>query len=373
MEAYVVNGAAKTLLNFCDSLRDQQSAQVQIAIATFYRGKVGLQDTPNEFVSAVRERGIEAFVIAERSALDFGVIPAMRRVAREFAPDIIETNNVKSHFLVRLAGLHKGRHWLAVHHGYTATDSKVKFLNMLDRLSLPAADRVVLVCGAFREQLNANKVRPREISVVHNSAAVISQLPETDSLRARYRLSKHTKVLVTIGRLSFEKGHADLLRALGIVHATRPELAWKLMIVGSGPEQPRLQQLAAQMSLTDRVIFTGQQSDVLSFLAIADAMVLPSHTEGSPHVVLEAMAAGTPILATRVGGVPEILSDDIARLVSPRDEKAMAEAVLSLLENGVDARERSAKAQHVLEQRFSHEAYRDNMLQLFEAMQRRST
>lgn len=368
MEAYVVNGAAKSLLNFCDTLRAASDERVQVAIATFCRGNVKPDDTPNEFVAAVRQRGIPAFVIAERRAFDLGVIASMKRVAREFDPDIIETNNVKSHFLVRLSGLARSRKWIAVHHGYTATDSKVKLFNMLDRFALPAADRVVLVCNAFRSQLANNRVHVNRFAVVHNSAAVVRELPETSTVKQRYEIGNQSKVLVTIGRLSFEKGHADLIDALKVVRDSRPDLDWTLMIVGSGTESGNLDSQVKKHGLTDRIIFTGQQSDVLPYLAAADAMLLPSHTEGSPHVVLEAMAAAVPIIATRVGGVPEILNDEIAQLVPPGEPDALAGAIIDCLSDRQSAQLRAAEAKRVLERDFSHDAYRKNMVGLFESV-----
>jgi glycosyltransferase involved in cell wall biosynthesis len=369
MEAYVVNGAAKTLLNFCDSLQANGDERVRVAIATFHRGPIIPGESPNEFVAAARGRGIEVFVISERRAFDFGVLSEMRRIAREFAPDVIQTNNVKSHFLVKLSGITKSRHWIAFHHGYTATDVKVKLFNRLDRFSLPAADRVVAVCGAFRNQLTENKVPEKGIRVLHNSAAVVQSLPEVADLRSRLGIALGTKVLLTIGRLSFEKGHADLVRALGKVRQKRPNLNWTLVVVGSGPEQETLASLSKQMGISERLVFAGQQSNVLPYFALSDAMILPSHSEGSPHVVLEAMAAGLPILATRVGGVPEILNPDIAQLVPPRNEAALAEGIIGLLENLSTARARAGKAKQVLEERFSHDAYRENLVRMIEELQ----
>lgn len=372
MEAYVVNGAAKSLLNFCDAVQSAPDGRIEIAIATFYRGKVSLSDTPNEFVAAARQRGIKTFVIAERSAFDPGVLIAMRRVARTYAPDVIATNNVKSHFLVRLAGLNRNRTWTAIHHGYTATDSKIKFFNTLDRFSLPAADRVVLVCEAFRNQLAANHVHVSRVSVIHNSADVVPELPERRRIRDLFQIEEGTKVFLTIGRLSFEKGHADLIDALHMFKKARPHVRWKLLVVGSGPELEPLQERVRQAALGDEVIFAGQQTDVLPYFAASDAMLLPSHTEGSPHVVLEAMAAGVPVIASSVGGVPEILSDDIAQLVPSQNPASFANAITQLVDDPQAAQARAAKAKIILERDFSHAAYRTKMLDLFESVRRRS-
>ncbi|MBV9266145.1 MAG: glycosyltransferase [Acidobacteriaceae bacterium] len=368
MEASVVNGAAKTLLNFCDALRDQGTSFAEIAIVTFHRDGFAQKDCPNEFVRAVRTRGLEAIVIPERRALDPSIPGSLRRIVAERNPDILQTNNVKSHFLVRLSGIHRNRRWIAFHHGYTATDMKVKLYNQLDRWSLRAADRVVTVCGPFREQLTEAGIPAGRVTVLHNSATVLNSAAKADAqpVRIAYGIADETQVLLSIGRLSFEKGHADLIRALALLRDSDSSLRWTLMVVGSGPEQARLEALTRELDLSDKVIIVGQQSDVLPFYAAADVMVLPSHSEGSPHVVLEGMSFGIPIVATRVGGVPEILTDgETATLVEARNIRAMADGIRAALRNPAGARARAATAKLVLQERFSHTSYLKQMLTLY--------
>jgi glycosyltransferase involved in cell wall biosynthesis len=283
-------------------------------------------------------------------------------------PDIVQTNNVKSHLLVRMTGLNRGRSWIAFHHGYTATDLKVKLYNQLDRWSLRAADRVVAVCGPFREQLISARIPEAKIRVVHNSAEVSDSISAeaANQIRRNLGLDYNTKVLIAIGRLSFEKGHADLIRALDRLRRARPNLVWKLLIIGSGPEQPNLGTAVRQLGLDAHVIFVGQQTDVLPFLQISDLMVLPSHSEGSPHVVFEAMSAGVPILGTRVGGIPEILTDgQTAILVPPKNPEAMASGIVRLLESPEMALSLASRARETLTERFSHDTYKSALLGIY--------
>ena len=368
MEATVVNGAAKSLLNFCDTIGGQVKPGVSVSIATFHRGPIRDGVPPNEFVEAVEQRGIKAIVIPERHRFDPKLVKLLREIAAREKPDIVQTNNVKSHLLVRLAGLNRGRRWIAFHHGYTATDLKVKLYNQLDRWSLRAADRIVAVCGPFREQLVSAGIPRKKIEVLHNSAAVVDSIfrDEADAIKQRFALDKGSKVLIAIGRLSYEKGHADLLKALDELRRSRPHLRWKCLIVGSGPEQANLEAMVRQQGLDSGVTFAGQQADVLPILQASDLMILPSHSEGSPHVVLEAMAAGVPIVATNVGGVPEILTDGkTAILVPPRDPEAMASGIARVLESPETAASLAANAKQVLQERFSHEAYRTGILNIY--------
>ncbi|MDQ2777761.1 MAG: glycosyltransferase family 4 protein [Acidobacteriota bacterium] len=369
MEASVVNGAAKSLLNFCDTLKRDPDSRVEVTIATFHRGSVQNGVAPNEFVEAVQSRGIKAIVIPERHRFDRDLVAALRKSGAEVNPDIVQTNNVKSHLLVRMSGLNRGRSWIAFHHGYTATDLKVKLYNQLDRWSLRAADRVVTVCGPFRQQLIAAQIPQARIRVVHNSAAISDSIPveAANQIRRNLGLGQNTNVLIAIGRLSFEKGHADLIGALDQLRRSRPNLAWKLLMVGSGPEQANLETAVRQFGLEAQVIFTGQQSDVLPFLQISDLMVLPSHSEGSPHVVFEAMSAGVPILATRVGGIPEILTDgQTAVLVPPKNPEAMASGIARLLESPETALSLASRAREILVERFSHDTYKTTLLRIYD-------
>src|SRR5204863_4056449 len=111
-----------------------------------------------------------------------------------------------------------------------------------------------------------------------------------------------------------------------------PDLRCKLVIVGDGPERDRLESAAARSGVSQRIIFAGQVADVQTFYAIANVFVLPSHTEGSPNVLLEAMAANVPIVATAVGGVPEIVeNEESALLVPASDPAALLAAIARLL------------------------------------------
>jgi glycosyltransferase involved in cell wall biosynthesis len=374
MEAAVVNGAAKSLLNFCDAVKqDQGDPRVDIAIAAFHRGPIQEGVPPNEFVEAVQSRGIEAIVIPERRAFDGRVIEALRAIGAKMKPDIVQTNNVKSHLLVRLAGLNRGRPWIAFHHGYTATDLKVKLYNQIDRWSLRAADRVIAVCGPFREELIAAGIPSAHIRVLHNSAAIPgSTLAGEDEIRREFCLEKNTKVFIAIGRLSYEKGQSDLILALDRLRQAKPDLRWKLLLVGSGPEKARLEAAVQRLALGNRILFAGHRSNVLPFLQLSNLMVLPSHSEGSPHVVLEAMAAGVPIVATRVGGVPEILEDaETAVLVPPRDPAALASGIARVLASETMAASLAANAREVLRRRFSHDTYKTTLLGIYDEVLRR--
>ena len=242
IEATTVTGPAKNLLNFCRLLRSPQFCrdgvpQVEVSIVTFDRVAGKGNSTANAFVAAARDAGITIDVITERFRFDRAVIKQLRDIVARRSPDVIQSHMIKSHFLVKLSGLGKQYPWIAYHHGYTSTDLKMKFYNQLNRWSLPSADRVIAVCGEFAKQLTASGVQKDRIRVSHNSvkAPRIISSDEKLSLRERFGIADDERVLLAVGRLSREKGHADLIESVALLHTAEPDLKFKLLIVGDGP------------------------------------------------------------------------------------------------------------------------------------------
>lgn len=338
MEATSVTGPAKNLIAFGRWTRSPGAAaagaDLSLSVATFCRKPD--DGAKNAFVQAVRNAGLPIHVISERFRFDRGVIPDMAELVERVRPHVIQSHSVKSHALIKMSGLARGRVWLAFHHGYTAPNFKMKLYNQLDRWSLRSAEGLVTVCEAFVPELAACGADRARVRILHNSAPPVRAADESEIERMReaFRIVPGEKVILTIGRLSKEKGHADLLHALAQVQAARPELHWKAVLAGDGPERTNLERLSEQLGLNGRVIFAGFHSDVAPLYAIAEVFVLPSHSEGSPNVLLEAMSARLPVVATRAGGTPEIAVDGETALLMPvRDPDALARALERMLQD----------------------------------------
>jgi glycosyltransferase involved in cell wall biosynthesis len=365
VEATTINAVGKNVLEFSRSAREQRKRdsnfpQVDELIVTFERRDANDQ-LPNEFVRAARELGLEVQLIPERRRFDVSVIPALRRIVAETKPDLIVTHSVKSHFILWRTRLWQTLPWIAFHHGYTTTDRKMRVYNRLDRWSLPKADQLVTVCQAFARTLaEATGVPIAKIVVQHNSIRLRppASAEAMRDLRTRLRIADDEQIILSIGRLSREKAHVDLISAFKLLRETHPEIKGKLMIVGDGPERARLEAGSRSPGVQSDVIFTGQQSDVQPFYGVADVFVLPSHSEGSPNVLLEAMVAGVPIVATHVGGVPEIVeTNQSALLVPPNGPRELAEAITRVLSDSDLARRLSSNASVMVASKFSPDEY----------------
>ncbi len=176
--------------------------------------------------------------------------------------------------------------------------------------------------------MSADKIR-----ILHNFVKPYVAPPEEEvhAIRQQLGLSDELAV-VTVGRMSLEKGQADLLSAIALLKDIPGLPRHRFVMVGDGPEEESLRRQAASLGIEDRVVWAGFQKNVVPYYALAAIFALPSHSEGSPNVILEAMAAGLPIAATSVGGVPEILEDGVTGLLVPaRNPRALAEALRRLL------------------------------------------
>ncbi|HVS83787.1 MAG TPA: glycosyltransferase [Pyrinomonadaceae bacterium] len=390
VEATTVNAVAKNMFEFHRAANElaQQSADspvIELSLVTFDRrvgasGAVarpsGRAPSDNEFVVAARDAGIEVDVIPERGRFDRSVIRALRKIVERRSPDIIVTHQVKSHFLMKVSGLWRGVPWVAFNHGYTTTDRKMLLYNRLDRWSLRKAERVVTVCNAFAQRL-VNMGVPRErIHVQHNSIrpGPTASAQQARALRKQLGIKEDERMILAVGRLSKEKAQIDLLRAFKNLNDTYAEINARLVIVGDGPEREPLEAAAASLRLSDRVVFTGQVNSVQVYYAAADVLVSPSHSEGSPYVLLEAMAAGLPIVATAVGGVPEMVENNESALLVPASNPlAMADAIARVLSDEELARGLSANASALVTKRFSPETYARSLVQTYREVINRRT
>lgn len=362
LEGLSVTGPAKNLFAFAKLARDAHPRGVDLSLVTYQRGNAS-----SGLIQGARAAGIDVHVVRESRAFQPSILRELARLTAELRPDILQTHNLKSHFLVRLLGLWRAYPWIAFHHGYVSTAKRVHLYNQLDRWSLRKADRVVTVCEPFARHLQKIGVPPDRIIVRHNMVQPLRQPPpsELGQLRRTLRIGPESLMVLSAGRLSKEKGHLDLIEAIGLLRDDRDVPPFQLLIAGEGPEREKIEGRIRELGIADRVHLIGHQPSLDAYYAVADLMVLPSHSEGSPNVLLEAMAAGVPSIATRVGGVPEIAENERNAIVVPRrDVPEMARAIARLLTD-VGLRHRLASAGVAISEPFASAAYCEAILELY--------
>jgi glycosyltransferase involved in cell wall biosynthesis len=380
VEAKTVTGPAKNLIRFASNNSDRLAFHFLTYART--QAEAEAERHTSVFIDEARKAGIPVCVLWERSRFDKNVLEALVRRIRSLQPQLVQTHSVKSHFLFSRVRRSIGVPWIAFHHGYTDEDLKMRLLNRLDRFSLPKASAVVTVCQAFARDIQKYGIPPERTHVLHNSLDMSwanrpGVAEEAAQLRTSLTADREVPVLLCVGRFSKEKGHSILLEAVELLKVSlekqKKPSAFKLLLIGDGLLRRSLEQQVRDRRLEHSVEFVGQQHDVRPYFAAADVLVLPSLSEGSPNVLLEAMSARLPVVVTDVGGVREIVSDgETALLVPPNRPAELAEALERLLENA-ELRDRlSASARRRLVEHFSPAKYDQRLFEIYDSQLKRA-
>jgi len=247
---------------------------------------------------------------------------------RRAAPTIVHTHLQAANLYGRLAARIAGVPIVIAteHNVYT---QKARRYVMIERLLARRTDVLIAVSPAVRQFLAAQLALPvSAIRVVRNGVAAAAPSPErVAALRAR--VEGRGAVIATVASLTPKKGHEFLLRAIALL--AERGVACCALLAGDGPERARLASLASRLGVSDAVIFLGALPGSADVLAAADLFVLPSIAEGLPLALLEAMQAGRAVVATAVGGVPELIQSGVNGLCVPAaDASALADAIAQL-------------------------------------------
>lgn len=296
--------------------------------------------------SEARARGIEVVAVGKAPGLDLRALGALRSTLRRLAPDVLHTHNAVAHYYaaVAAAGIGVARK-INTRHGMGRTARRR--LDQLYRAALHGTDAAVAVCAAARDRFVAAGIVPASMAaVVANGAELDGITPRNvharEALVAALGLAPTSLLLGTVGRLSPVKDHATLLRAVQRLGRRDPPLA--LVVVGDGEERASIEALVVALGLQASVRLLGMRNDVGQLLAAFDCFVLSSTTEGYSLALVEAAAAGLPIVATQVGGNADIVADGVSGLlVPPRDEAALGAAIARLADDAA-LRERMGRA-----------------------------
>ncbi|MBS3956574.1 MAG: glycosyltransferase family 4 protein [Clostridiales bacterium] len=241
----------------------------------------------------------------------------------------------------------------------------------VERCALDRVDAFVAISSEVSRALLARGVDGRRVHTICNAvdpAAVRAdaQAIALPPVMAR-QLSARVPLVGYVGRLSLVKGAEYFIQMAARLVQREPDVCF--VVVGSGPEEGRLREIAAAYALGERLVFLGHVSPAAPVLAACDVVVLPSLSEGMPTVTLEAMALAKPVVATRVGGLPDVVADgETGLLVPPADPDALAEAVASLLRDPARARAMGEAGRARVEERFTLERMLAEYRTLFDTL-----
>jgi len=251
--------------------------------------------------------------------------------------DILHTNGYFADIIGGIAAKMIQIPHVSTCHGFIENDFKLRLYNLLDIFVLRFADRIISVADSIKDKLIHKGINGDKISIIQN-AIIVPTLTDVEineqriSARKQYDINQDEIFVGYVGRLSKEKGLKYLLEA-GIKLRSQGLLI-KIIFIGDEPERNTLEASACKNGILQQVIFTGFQKNAIKLLPAIDLFILPSLTEGTPMALLEAMSFGIPPIASRVGGIPKVItSGKNGVLVTPENSTQIAESILKLSED----------------------------------------
>ena len=282
---------------------------------------------------------------------------ALQRL-RELKPDIIHAHLEVSSIVAGLASAIIGVPVVSTLHTLDhpqRIDRASARLWVMNRILSDLYDRVICLSKAIEESARTHGLARAPLITLSNGIEIeVFDRVGTprQEIRKNFNIPSNAPLVVTIAVLRAPKGIDRLIRAMTIVRSRVPDS--RLLIVGDGEERERLVALTAERGMVETVTFAGFREDVPDLLRAADVFVLPTLWDALPTVVIEAMAARIPVVASRVGGIPDMVSDGIqGRLIPPDDPSALGEAIAEILKDDLMRGAMAMAARHRTESDFS--------------------
>jgi glycosyltransferase involved in cell wall biosynthesis len=333
-----IGGAQETVLRICAGLDRERFRSLLVTGPEV--------DAEGDLFAEAARAGVRVEVVDQlvrriSPARDAAAVWALYRLMRRERPSIVHTHSSKAGLLGRAAAI--GAHTPAIvhtQHGWALQSQSRRAVwtgyRVAERTLARSTDRIVVVTDRDRATgLRHGIGRPEQYTIVRSGVDVagLAGGPERRAgARARFGLPLEVPIIGAVTRLARVKDPETLIRAFALVHARRP--AARLVLVGDGSLRGSCETLVAQLGLADRVVFAGVRRDVAEILPAFDVTALSSLDEGLPRTILESMATGVPVVATAVGGVPEVVIDDVTGLLVPRaDPPALAQALRRVLDD----------------------------------------
>jgi glycosyltransferase involved in cell wall biosynthesis len=365
-------GVEAVVVNLCMGLT---------ALGTF--STVGVFDNSRcsnlEVAKVARQKGLSVAILSCRGRADWTTVRRIADLARLAEADFIHAHGYKAQVYGYLASkLHPIR-LVATYHGYssrfsgegraTLADLRHQLYDAMDLALLRRFDRIVAPSRMLERSLLSAGIAREKLTVIGNGIELegFSRAAPSADLS---RLKSGGLAIGVVARLTEGKGHGDLFLAVKGILAEYP--LTQVFVIGDGPLRLPLEALARELGIERSVIFTGKRSDMASVYAALDVVVLPSLFEGMPMVILEALAARKPVIATRVGAVPGVIRElSTGLLIEPGDSRELQRAIKRLI---VDDGLRSTLAENGYEQmraQYSAAGMAGNYQRVYESALRR--
>lgn len=308
-----------------------------------------------ETATELSEKGIDVKILGISSYHNPLNTFKLTRQLKAARPEIVHTHGYFASVIGRLAARRAGISVILAHVHSTYWEYKKRHL-MIER-KLSRFTHKIICCSEAVENFvkNTEKITEKKTIVIYNGVDEerFFQLKNSTSIRAELGMDEEAAVVGTVSSLTPHKGHEFLVQAASLVLERLPSA--KFLIVGDGPLRQRLEDQAKDLNIHPAVIFAGTRKDIPEILSLMDVFVLPSHTrEGLGISIIEAMAAERPVVATDIGGIPEVVNHGETGLLVPSgNPEALSNALIELLQNPKKAKEMGEKGRARVKEKFT--------------------
>ena len=320
------------------------------------------------FITEMQRHGFTAEALLNNSPHFLTALRELRQRLRHHHIDLLCCHGYKADLLGRLAARRLGIPVVSVSRGWTAATWKVRLYEAIDRFSLRFMDRVVCVSHGQAQKVRRAGVGDAKARVIRN-AIFTDRFGEPDepgrAFLQGFFACPRRGLVGAAGRFSPEKGYCDLVDAAATVVRTHPDVGF--LLFGDGPLQDVLERQIERLNLQNNFVLGGFRNDLDRWLPNFDLFVLPSYTEGLPNVVLEAFASRVPVVATAVGGTPEVIEDgQNGYLVPPGQPAPLARRIEELLDNDRLRQTMGMSGYYRVRDHFTFEAQARQYVKLFQ-------
>jgi len=346
----IFSSPERLIIGQCQYLND-----IEFVCASFVRPGMS-----NRFIKECRENNIRAEEIIEFFPGDLRVLGQIRQIIKKHRINLIVTHDYKANIYSYLAARNLNIFHLPYFHGYTSESKRMKLYNFLDRQILKRVNKIITVSERSKNLLESFGINKTKIAVVPNAIdkSTISSHP------VEPKSENGTINMIAAGRFSHEKGFDYLLDAISLIKKQAPD--FKLHLYGRGPEEANLRQQTENLALTDIIDFCGFVDNILPVLSKMDILVLSSRSEGMPVIILEAWSQAVGVLATSVGGVPELItSDKYGIVVEPRNVRQLADKLLWALNNINKIKELGNNGRELLQREYIYEVQAERLRNIY--------
>ena len=345
-------GPERQILQLAKSM---EAEGFQLEIVALYRRK-GAMPPIHPLLKEAKKIGLRAEQLNDRGKFSLKTVSSITDKLKEEHFSLIHTHGYKANLIGGMAAKLAGIKCIATVHLHTQANLRLKLYRLIDLFALRFFSKIIAVCENLRQEMISAGLSENKIVTIHNAVDLKDFSPNTfcnvQQIEDQLGIEANQPIVSIIGRLSPQKGHRYFLEAAARVLKALPES--RFLIIGDGPLKRHLEEFATSLGIGGAVSFLGYREDIVDLMRLSDVIVISSIREGLPYVLLEALALAKPVVATRVGGVPEVVKDKVTGfLVPPQDAKALAEAVIHLLSDRKEAKRVGEEGRELIYRKFS--------------------